>query len=75
MPKQVSYPPYKVFGVHLVSYYRDFGAVFHVKQYPRTDQYVFETAWKEYLKVSADSSLMADGSIHDILARFKPVCI
>merc|ERR1712136_369940 len=72
VPKQVSYPPYKVYGVHVVGYNRDFGAVFHVKQYGNTDQYVFETAWKEYLKVNADGSLMADGSINDILARFKP---
>ena len=75
VPKQVSYPPYKVYGVHVVSYYRDFGAVLHVKQFSNTGQYMFETAWEKYLKANDDLSLTSDGSINDILARFKPECI
>ena len=74
-PKQVPYPPYKLYGVRLTSHYRDTGAVFKVSKYTLPGQYMFETEWKQYLKANADGSLTTNGSVHDRLAKFMLECI
>ena len=74
-PKQVPYPPYKLYGVRLTRHYRDTGAVFQVSKYTLPGQYMFETEWKKYLKANADGSLTTDGSVHDRLTKFMPECI
>jgi len=74
-PKRVPHPPYKVYGVRLTSHYRDNGAVFLVKKSRPRGYYLFETEWAKYLKANADNSLTADGSMHELLANFKPECI